>query len=68
MAWCGDSVGIPVGIENIKIRLSKTKSNETVLFEPNLKTTKYSFVAAKCLMKNKPESLFIQVLNPTDDR
>ena len=47
--------------------MSKTKSNETVLLEPNLKTTKYSFVAAKCLIKNKPESLFIQVLNPTDD-
>jgi hypothetical protein len=42
-------------------------SNETVLLEPNLKTTKYSFVAAKCLIKNKPESLFIQVLNLTDD-
>jgi hypothetical protein len=40
---------------------------ETVLLEPNLKTTKHSFVAAKCLIKNKPESLFIQVLNPTDD-
>jgi hypothetical protein len=25
------------------------------------------FVAAKCLIQNKPESLFIQVLNPTDD-
>ena len=35
--------------------------------EPNLKTTKYSFVAAKCLIKNKPESLFSQVLNPTDE-
>ena len=57
----------PNSIQNIKIRLSKTKSNETVLLEPNLKTTKYSFVAAKCLIKNKPESLFIQVLNPTDD-
>ena len=57
----------PNSIQNIKIRLSKTKSNETVLLEPNLKTTKYSFVAAKCLIKNKPESLFIQVLNTTDD-
>ena len=54
-------------IQSIKIRLSKTKSNETVLSEPNLKTTKYSFVGAKCLIKNKPESLFIQVLNPTNE-
>ena len=29
----------PISIQNIKIRLSKTKSNETVLLEPNLKTT-----------------------------
>jgi hypothetical protein len=57
----------PNSIKNIKIRLLKTKSNETVLLEPNLKTTKYSFVAAKCLITNKPESLFIQVLNPTDE-
>ena len=29
----------PISIQTINIRLSKTKSNETVLLEPNLKTT-----------------------------
>ncbi|VDI02506.1 Hypothetical predicted protein [Mytilus galloprovincialis] len=56
----------PNTMMNVCVRLSHALPQRNYLLEP-LKNLKYNFLTAKCLIRNRNNKCYLQILNPTNE-